>query len=200
MCCQVLPPGLHQLQPSALVIELLPYPPAAWSRQAEGGVQAAIARHGMVSFVTFWAGMCTVSCWASVRSHGRTWCFLPAGWWQKEDFVINELNVQSVITSPGHDEIIPLTQEKYTVKGYAYSGGLACGGDLECHTTWGACSFAANQLRLALQRLWPMATKQVVAAAVTCGVTRYQQRVLVGCQAATWDWLCRACWPQATMY
>lgn len=45
------------------------------------------------------------------------------GWWQKEDFVINELNVQSVITSPGHDEIIPLTQEKYTVKGYAYSGG-----------------------------------------------------------------------------
>ena len=51
---------------------------------------------------------------------------LPAGWWQKEDFVINELNVQSVITSPGHDEIIPLTQEKYTVKGYAYSGELAC--------------------------------------------------------------------------
>lgn len=36
--------------------------------------------------------------------------------------------MQSVITSPGHDEIIPLTQEKYTVKGYAYSGELACQG------------------------------------------------------------------------
>lgn len=63
--------------------------------------------------------------------HEPTWQHmipLPAGWWQKEDFVINELNVQSVITSPGHDEIIPLTQEKYTVKGYAYSGELACQG------------------------------------------------------------------------
>ena len=62
---------------------------------------------------------------ALIRSHGKQIGCLPAGWWQKEDFVINELNVQSVITSPGHGEIIPLTQEKYTVKGYAYSGELA---------------------------------------------------------------------------
>ena len=61
-----------------------------------------------------------------ITSHGQKGFSLPAGWWQKEDFVINELNVQSVITSPGHDEIIPLTQEKYTVRGYAYSGELAC--------------------------------------------------------------------------
>lgn len=33
-----------------------------------------------------------------------------------------ELNINAAITSPAHDESVPLTQEPYTVKGYAYSG------------------------------------------------------------------------------
>ena len=42
VCCQVLPPGLHQLQPSALGSDLLPFLPAAWSTQAELGAQQAL--------------------------------------------------------------------------------------------------------------------------------------------------------------
>uniref|UniRef100_A0A0D3H179 FAD-binding FR-type domain-containing protein n=1 Tax=Oryza barthii TaxID=65489 RepID=A0A0D3H179_9ORYZ len=48
-------------------------------------------------------------------------------WWYKPEYIINELNVNSVITTPGHDEILPIngitTQRGYTMKGYAYSGG-----------------------------------------------------------------------------
>jgi len=37
--------------------------------------------------------------------------------------VLNELNVQSVVTAPAHDEMIPLSASgTYTVKGFAYSG------------------------------------------------------------------------------
>lgn len=44
-----------------------------------------------------------------------------AGWWFKPDFIINELNVNSAITSPAHDEAVPYA-EKTMVKGYAYAG------------------------------------------------------------------------------
>ncbi|WVZ92554.1 hypothetical protein U9M48_038605 [Paspalum notatum var. saurae] len=48
-------------------------------------------------------------------------------WWYKPEYIINELNINSVITTPGHDEILPInaitTQRGYTMKGYAYSGG-----------------------------------------------------------------------------
>ncbi|CAO2206986.1 unnamed protein product [Urochloa humidicola] len=49
------------------------------------------------------------------------------GWWYKPEHVINELNVNSVITTPAHDEVLHVnavtTQGAYTVKGFAYSGG-----------------------------------------------------------------------------
>jgi nitrate reductase (NAD(P)H) len=45
------------------------------------------------------------------------------GWWTKSDFVINELNINSIISSPAHDEVIPLSTGTYTVRGYAYTGG-----------------------------------------------------------------------------
>ncbi|TVU29502.1 hypothetical protein EJB05_21069, partial [Eragrostis curvula] len=49
------------------------------------------------------------------------------GWWYKPEYVINEMNTNSVITTPAHDEILPInaitTQRTYTVKGFAYSGG-----------------------------------------------------------------------------
>ncbi|TVU28696.1 hypothetical protein EJB05_20226, partial [Eragrostis curvula] len=48
-------------------------------------------------------------------------------WWYKPEYMINELNINSVITTPGHDEVLPInaltTQRPYTLKGYAYSGG-----------------------------------------------------------------------------
>ena len=48
---------------------------------------------------------------------------VSAGWWTMPDFVINELNVQSVITAPGHDELVPMQAAgNYTVTGFAYSG------------------------------------------------------------------------------
>ena len=44
------------------------------------------------------------------------------------DWIINELNINSVITSPTHDELVTLDSQKmYTLRGYAYSG--------EHHTT-----------------------------------------------------------------
>lgn len=46
------------------------------------------------------------------------------GWWYKPDYIINELNINSVITSPAHGEVVPVdTVSPYTVRGYAYSGG-----------------------------------------------------------------------------
>ncbi|CDP19741.1 unnamed protein product [Coffea canephora] len=48
-------------------------------------------------------------------------------WWYKPEFIINELNINSIITTPCHDEILPInswtTQRPYTLRGYAYSGG-----------------------------------------------------------------------------
>jgi hypothetical protein len=49
-----------------------------------------------------------------------------AAWWYKPECMINELNINSVIATPGHDEVLPInaltTQKPYTMKGYAYSG------------------------------------------------------------------------------
>ncbi|XP_065847965.1 nitrate reductase [NAD(P)H]-like [Euphorbia lathyris] len=48
-------------------------------------------------------------------------------WWYKPEYIINELNINSVITTPSHEEVLPInswtTQRPYTLKGYAYSGG-----------------------------------------------------------------------------
>ncbi|CAN0907982.1 Nitrate reductase [NADH] [Linum grandiflorum] len=60
-------------------------------------------------------------------SHVDAECANSEGWWYKPECIINELNVNSVITTPYHDEILPInswtTQTPYTLKGYAYSGG-----------------------------------------------------------------------------
>merc|ERR1719253_762606 len=47
------------------------------------------------------------------------------GWWYKPEYLFNELNINSVISSPGHGEILSLDNaaKPYTMKGYAYSGG-----------------------------------------------------------------------------
>jgi hypothetical protein len=54
-----------------------------------------------------------------------------AGWWFKPDFIINELNINSAVSRPWHDEVLPLgTNVTYPMNGYAYTGGhlvFCCG-------------------------------------------------------------------------
>jgi hypothetical protein len=50
-------------------------------------------------------------------------CTAP-GWWYKPDFIINDLNVQSAIGYPAHEEVVPLAAGTYPVRGYAYCGAL----------------------------------------------------------------------------
>jgi nitrate reductase (NAD(P)H) len=48
------------------------------------------------------------------------------GWWYKPEYIINDLNINSAMVYPQHDEILKITgnsEQKYTLKGYAYSGG-----------------------------------------------------------------------------
>jgi len=47
------------------------------------------------------------------------------GWWYKPEYLFNELNINSAISSPAHGEILALDNgaKPYTMKGYAYSGG-----------------------------------------------------------------------------
>eukprot|EP00897_Mesotaenium_endlicherianum_P010740 jgi/Mesen1/9695/ME000069S09098 len=48
------------------------------------------------------------------------------GWWYKPDYIINELNINSAITTPAHGEVVSFKAhqaDEYTIKGYAYSGG-----------------------------------------------------------------------------
>ncbi|KAI8463380.1 MAG: nitrate reductase [Monoraphidium minutum] len=46
------------------------------------------------------------------------------GWWFKPDFIINELNINSAMSRPWHDELLPLAgNAPYTMAGYAYTGG-----------------------------------------------------------------------------
>ena len=46
-------------------------------------------------------------------------------WWYDPRYIINELNTNSAIAQPDHDEVVDVEKlgSEYTVKGYAYSGG-----------------------------------------------------------------------------
>ena len=48
------------------------------------------------------------------------------GFWRNPDYVINHLNINSAISSPSHDAVVPLRlggRAKVPFRGYAYSGG-----------------------------------------------------------------------------
>ncbi|CAB4392018.1 unnamed protein product [Rhizophagus irregularis] len=49
------------------------------------------------------------------------------GWWYNPEYIIYDLNINSIISSPAHDERIPISSfvsvNEYTLKGYAYTGG-----------------------------------------------------------------------------
>ncbi len=53
---------------------------------------------------------------------------LAAGWWYKPDFIINDININSAVTSPAHDEVITLAEgnSHVSIAGYAYSGAEVC--------------------------------------------------------------------------
>ena len=66
---------------------------------------------------------------------------LFAGWWYRPEFIINELNINATITSPAHDESVPLTPQPYTLRGYAYSGEPAS----PCAPPCRCCLLAINK-------------------------------------------------------
>jgi len=47
------------------------------------------------------------------------------GWWYKPDYIINELNINSAVAYPGHQEVLAVLggNQTYTIKGYCYNGG-----------------------------------------------------------------------------
>ena len=49
------------------------------------------------------------------------------GWWYKPDYIFNELNINSVIGTPAHGEVLQVQRgaaaQPYTLRGYAYTGG-----------------------------------------------------------------------------
>lgn len=62
--------------------------------------------------------------WQVCLAHCFCPCALrfPSGWWYNPDFIINDLNVQSAIGYPAHEEVVPLAGSTYAVRGYAYCG------------------------------------------------------------------------------
>jgi nitrate reductase (NAD(P)H) len=52
---------------------------------------------------------------------------LTGGWWYKPEYIFNELNINSAMTAPDHNEVIDLSpismSRTYEVGGYAYTGG-----------------------------------------------------------------------------
>lgn len=52
---------------------------------------------------------------------------MHAGWWFDPDWIINELGINSTITSPAHEEVVTLDSQKdYVIRGYAYSSAHPC--------------------------------------------------------------------------
>nr|AAT72293.1 nitrate reductase [Dunaliella viridis] len=64
------------------------------------------------------------------------------GWWFKPEYIINDLNINSAVARPWHDEVVSFKDAKkmYTVKGYAYAGGghkiIRCEISLDGAQTW----------------------------------------------------------------
>jgi nitrate reductase (NAD(P)H) len=51
---------------------------------------------------------------------------LSGGWWYKPEYIFNELNINSAISQPNHNETLSIAKaigSEYEVAGYAYTGG-----------------------------------------------------------------------------
>ncbi|GFR51547.1 hypothetical protein Agub_g13966, partial [Astrephomene gubernaculifera] len=63
------------------------------------------------------------------------------GWWYKPDFMITDLNINSAVARPSHDEVVRLDANRpYTMSGYAYAGAgrkiIRCEVSLDDGKTW----------------------------------------------------------------
>lgn len=71
------------------------------------------------------------------------------GWWFKPEYICNELNVNSAIAFPAHDEVLKCTEETYTLKGYAYTGGgrriTRCEISIDSGANWKLCSLIRTE-------------------------------------------------------
>ncbi|ORX63910.1 NAD(P)H-nitrate reductase [Basidiobolus meristosporus CBS 931.73] len=47
---------------------------------------------------------------------------VAGNWWQKINYIINPMNINSSFVYPEHDEVVPLSQRTYNCRGYAYTG------------------------------------------------------------------------------
>jgi Mo-co oxidoreductase dimerisation domain len=68
---------------------------------------------------------------------------MRAGWWFDPDWIINELGINSTITSPAHEEVVALDSQKdYIIRGYAYSSAplFNCGQESNCGEDTGRCT------------------------------------------------------------
>jgi len=51
---------------------------------------------------------------------------LKGEWWYKPEYIFNELNINSAISQPGHEEVLPIARnidKEYEIGGYSYTGG-----------------------------------------------------------------------------
>ena len=51
---------------------------------------------------------------------------LTGGWWYKPEYIFNELNINSAISAPDHNETLSIAKnidKEYAVSGYSYTGG-----------------------------------------------------------------------------
>jgi len=71
-----------------------------------------------------------------------------AGWWYKPDFIINDININSAVTSPAHDEVITLAEgnSHVSIAGYAWLRLFRC-------TSSPFCVYAACMQFIALTGL-----------------------------------------------
>ncbi|CAH1428905.1 unnamed protein product [Lactuca virosa] len=84
------------------------------------------------------------------------------GWWYKPEYIINELNINSVITTPCHEEILPInswtTQRPYTLRGYAYSGGgkkvIRVEVTMDGGETWNVCTLDHKEKPTRYAKYW----------------------------------------------
>ncbi|CAM9091374.1 unnamed protein product, partial [Chrysoparadoxa australica] len=84
---------------------------------------------------------------------------LAEGWWYKPEYIINELNVNSAVVYPRHDEILPLNgATTYTVKGYCYGGGGMPINRMEVSfndgETWDLCELAIPEKPRHMGKYW----------------------------------------------
>lgn len=71
---------------------------------------------------------------------------LSGKWWYKPEYIFNELNINSAISAPNHNETINIKQqiaETYEVCGYAYTGGgrmiTRCEVSIDNGVNWEVC-------------------------------------------------------------